>query len=154
MFCFSKYFWMCCRIYFKKCFSITATTATLASILFSVTIQFPIFTKLLCVVFHLKKLPLEIFLNWIYFPKYFEASFLLCLKNISSPDAWVPLLDAAILSSASICFKESEASNLLHFLFFYPALFCEANLICVDCMLYEQKVAPTTQLISSVFSFT
>ena len=78
--------------------------------------------------------------------------FVLKISQVLMPE--FPLLDAAILSSASICFKESEASNLLHLLFFYPALFCEANLICVDCMLYEQKEAPTTQLISSVFSFT
>ena len=125
---------MCCTKYFKKCFSFVATTT--ASILLSVTAQFPIFTKFLCVIFQSFVFILQNISEHISHD--ILKQFFLCLKNILSPDAWAA---PTWCCYSILCFhllqrKRSEASNLLHLLFFNPALFCEANLICVDCMHY------------------
>ena len=78
------------------------------------TVQFPIFTKFLCVIFQSFVFVLRNISEHISHD--ILKQFFLCLKNM------LPLLDAAILSSASICFKESEVKHQIYFICYSSTL--------------------------------
>ena len=62
---------------------------------------------------------------WTYFTWYFEAVFSLSKKYLKSWCLSCPYL--MLLFYSLLQRKRSEASNLLHLLFFNPALFCETT---------------------------